>query len=62
MTDDILVRTEGGMGVLSLNRPKAIHALNRAMVDGMLPEDDGAVAVGLSRAWFWACRAGRGTS
>ncbi|WP_421839595.1 enoyl-CoA hydratase/isomerase family protein [Novosphingobium sp.] len=35
MTDDILVRTEGGMGVLSLNRPKAIHALNRAMVDGM---------------------------
>jgi enoyl-CoA hydratase len=35
MTDDILVRIEGGMGVLSLNRPKAIHALNRAMVDGM---------------------------
>ena len=35
MTDDILVRTEGRMGVLSLNRPKAIHALNRAMVDGM---------------------------
>ena len=35
MSEDILVRVEGGMGVLSLNRPKAIHALNRAMVDGM---------------------------
>ena len=32
------------------------------MVNGMLPEDDGAVAVALSRACFWACRAGRGTS
>ncbi len=35
MTDDVLIRTEGACGMLSLNRPKAIHALNHAMVLAM---------------------------
>jgi enoyl-CoA hydratase len=35
MTDDLLVRTDGACGVLSLNRPKAIHALNHGMVWAM---------------------------
>ena len=35
MTEDILIRTEGALGVLSLNRPKAIHALNHSMVEAM---------------------------
>ncbi|WP_225010580.1 enoyl-CoA hydratase/isomerase family protein [Novosphingobium percolationis] len=36
MTDDLLVRHEGAVGVLSLNRPKAIHALNLDMVHAMV--------------------------
>lgn len=32
---DVLVRTEGRVGVLSLNRPKAIHALTLGMVHTM---------------------------
>ena len=49
MTDDLLIRTEGACGVLSLNRPKAIHALNHAMVVAMTEallawRDDPAVA------------------
>lgn len=35
MTADLLVRIEGAAGVLSLNRPKAIHALTHAMVLAM---------------------------
>lgn len=35
MTGDVLVRTQGAVGVLSLNRPKAIHALNLPMVHAM---------------------------
>ncbi len=35
MTDDLIIRTEGACGVVSLNRPKAIHALNHAMVVAM---------------------------
>jgi enoyl-CoA hydratase len=35
MTDDLLIRIEGASGVLSLNRPKAIHALNHDMVMAM---------------------------
>lgn len=31
MTDDVLIAVEGGVGRLRLNRPKAIHALTRAM-------------------------------
>ncbi|MCW1383880.1 enoyl-CoA hydratase/isomerase family protein [Novosphingobium sp. KCTC 2891] len=36
MTDDVLVKKEGAVGVLSLNRPKAIHALNLDMVHAMV--------------------------
>lgn len=35
MTNDILVRTEGRAGVISLNRPAAIHALTTAMCQAM---------------------------
>lgn len=35
MTDEVLIRTEGAAGVLSLNRPKAIHALTLPMVEAM---------------------------
>ncbi len=48
MTDDILISIDGRAGRLSLNRPKAIHALNlpmcRAMIDALLEwRDDEAV-------------------
>ncbi len=48
MTDDILISIDGRAGRLSLNRPKAIHALNlpmcRAMIDALLEwRDDDAV-------------------
>ncbi|WP_288988882.1 enoyl-CoA hydratase/isomerase family protein [uncultured Sphingopyxis sp.] len=48
MTDDILISIDGHAGRLSLNRPKAIHALNlpmcRAMIDALLEwRDDDAV-------------------
>ena len=35
MTEDVLISTEGHTGRLSLNRPKAIHALNLDMVHAM---------------------------
>lgn len=35
-TDDLLVSTDGRVGRLSLNRPKAIHALNLAMCEAMI--------------------------
>lgn len=35
MSTDVLVRTNGASGLLSLNRPKAIHALTRDMVEAM---------------------------
>ena len=35
MTDEILTRREGAAGILSLNRPKAIHALTLDMVHAM---------------------------
>lgn len=38
MTDEsaeVLVRVEGGVGVLTLNRPKALNSLNQTMVDAM---------------------------
>lgn len=35
MTDEVLVRREGAAGILSLNRPKAIHALTLDMVHQM---------------------------
>lgn len=35
MTDDVLFSTDGNVGRIRLNRPKAIHALTRAMCDAM---------------------------
>jgi enoyl-CoA hydratase len=35
MTDDLIVRTEGKAGILSLNRPAAIHALTLPMCHAM---------------------------
>lgn len=35
MTDEVLIRREGVAGILSLNRPKAIHALTLGMVHAM---------------------------
>ena len=35
-TDEVLVRTDRRAGVLSLNRPRAIHALTLGMVDTMI--------------------------
>ncbi len=32
---EVLARVEGGVGRLTLNRPKALHALNRAMCEAM---------------------------
>lgn len=48
MTEDVLISTEGAIGRLSLNRPKAIHALNLDMVHAMTDalvawKDDAAV-------------------
>jgi enoyl-CoA hydratase len=41
MSDDLLIHTEGAVGRLRLNRPKALHALNRDMCDGMLAALEG---------------------
>ena len=35
MTDDVLISTEGGVGRIRLNRPKAIHALTTRMCEVM---------------------------
>ena len=35
MTDDVIIRREGAAGILSLNRPKAIHALTQEMCIAM---------------------------
>ena len=35
MTDDVIIRREGVAGLLSLNRPKAIHALTHPMCEAM---------------------------
>ncbi|KQS56207.1 enoyl-CoA hydratase [Brevundimonas sp. Leaf363] len=36
MTDEILTHVEHGVGRITLNRPKALHALNRGMCEAML--------------------------
>ena len=36
MTDEILTRVDNGLGVITLNRPKAIHALNKGMCEAMI--------------------------
>lgn len=48
MTGDVIVRRDGAAGILSLNRPRAIHALTlpmvRAMTDALLAwQDDPAI-------------------
>jgi hypothetical protein len=35
MTEDVLVRRQGGVGHVSLNRPKALHALTQAMCEAI---------------------------
>ena len=50
MTDELIIRTEGGAGRIRLNRPKAIHALTAGMAEGILQtlegwRGDGAVEV-----------------
>ncbi|MDE2597920.1 MAG: enoyl-CoA hydratase/isomerase family protein [Sphingomonadales bacterium] len=55
-TDELIVRREGSAGFLSLNRPKAIHALTQGMVRAMTAallawkEDSGVAAVLLDHA------------
>jgi enoyl-CoA hydratase len=34
-SDDVVSRVENGIGVVTLNRPKAINALNQTMIDGL---------------------------
>jgi enoyl-CoA hydratase len=36
VTDELIVRREGAAGFLTLNRPRAIHALTAVMVDAMI--------------------------
>ena len=35
MTGDVIVRREGAAGHISLNRPKALHALTQAMCEAI---------------------------
>ena len=35
MTEDVIIRHHGSVGQISLNRPKALHALTHAMCDAM---------------------------
>ena len=36
MTDEVLIRTNGPIGHISLNRPKALHALTLGMCEAMI--------------------------
>lgn len=55
-SDEVLTRRDGSVGVITLNRPKAINSLNQQMVDALravLPrweDDDAVTAVVLSGA------------
>lgn len=37
MTEEILIRVEGQVGRMTLNRPEALNALTQTMIDAMLP-------------------------
>lgn len=56
MTDEIIIETDGNIGRIRLNRPKAIHALTQGMVDAMTralvewSDDEEIVAVLLDHA------------
>ena len=56
MTEDLIISQKGNIGHISLNRPKAIHALNLAMCQGMIDalqgwaKDDAVQAVILDHA------------
>ena len=56
MTEDVIVRRQGVVGHICLNRPKALHALTHAMCEAMSEqllvwrEDDGIEAVILDHA------------
>ncbi|BBY24903.1 enoyl-CoA hydratase/isomerase family protein [Mycobacterium stomatepiae] len=55
-SDEILARVDNGVGLITLNRPKAINSLNQIMVDALRPllagweSDDAVRAVVLSGA------------
>jgi enoyl-CoA hydratase len=56
MTDDVLIRRDGAIGHISLNRPQALHALTTAMCETISAallewrEDDGVETVMLDHA------------
>jgi len=56
VTEDVLISTQGSIGRIRLNRPKAIHALTREMCDAMSEallrwrSDDGVEAVVIDHA------------
>jgi len=56
MTDDVLFEKRGRLGLITLNRPKALNALNLPMIEAMDPmlaawaEDDGVAAVAIRGA------------
>ncbi|KQT32633.1 enoyl-CoA hydratase [Sphingomonas sp. Leaf412] len=56
MTQELIVTTEGPIGRIRLNRPKAIHALTTAMCDGVLDAlerwrtDDGVRVIAIDHA------------
>ena len=51
MSDEVLISREGAMGVITLNRPRALNALSQAMIDTIYQTllawraDDGVAAV-----------------